>query len=431
VGIDKDDIDVLLSLASLCTRLHSIALPIYFARLEFDGSSLRLGFSKLMIKDHVSRILKGIRLSFPPFIQDLTSLTCHLYSFSRADFNGVLNLLDYVHAVSDINLRFGHGKSGSLAPELFSVLAAFGKKRCKSLNIVDLPQGHKQLRALEFQPWNTLESISIWVDDLSPEVLHWIVLSINSSPLRALELSIENQQDIQTLLSQSTAPYLKELWVIPQVPINEIMTFLSRHPGITKLHISADGDLPRKLDTYALRHLSSLSAAPAVVALLLSQPGRAPNLTYIHLFTDSSYTATQSWEMVYRDDDEMELIQVFALLQSYPRITFLSLTLFKRLGSKEWIRDLEKAAIDGLRQIRMLKVYTESRLVHLLPNFIRSLHDLIPLLFPHLGTLVVDVPATIVVEKLPIVRQLCAVCPTLSKISFSRAVDPTSVAPYL
>jgi hypothetical protein len=386
-----------------------------------------------MIPNHVSRILKGIRLSFPPYLEKLTSLTCELGRYPFSDLSAVLNLLDHVHAVSDIHVRFRPGKYRSLAPEFFPILAALGEKRCKSLHIVDLPRMYlKQTQAPEFRPCNTLKSISIWGDGFPPEVLHWIVSSINSSPLRKLELCISNQQDILNLLSQFKAPYLTELWAIHRIPINEIMTFLTEHPGITRLHISGE-DLPQKLDTYGLMHLTSLSAPPALVASLLSQPGRAPNLISIHLFTDVSqaYGATKSWETVYRDDNETELMQSFAVLQSYLRITNLSLTLFKRLGSTEWVRDLEKASIDGLRQIRMLKVYTERKLFRHIPNFIQSLHHFIPVLFPHLETLTVDVPATIVVEKPRIVRQLCAVCPTLSKISFSRAVPATSVALHL
>jgi hypothetical protein len=304
-----------------------------------------------------------------------------------------------------------------------------GEKSCKSLRIVNLPSGYECLS--KFQPCNTLETISISCNSLRYEAIAWIVPSINSSPLRTFELNIKKQRHTLNLLSQLEVPHLTELNICSQIPINEIMLFLSRHPGITRLLVPVDKDLPRKVDTYALTHLTFLAAAPAVVALLLSQPGRAPNLNYIHLFTDASSDATGCWETVYSDDDETELMQSFAVLQSYPRISNLSLTLFKRLGSAEWVGDLENASIDGLRQIRMLKVYTEPGLADLLPNFIQSLHYFIPLLFPHLGTLTVDVPATIIVEKPPLIQQLCAECPTLSKISFSRDVPAASVALYL
>jgi hypothetical protein len=329
----KDDNDVLLTLASICTRLHSIALSIYFARLGFDGSTLRLGYSEMSLAAHTSKILKGIRLSFfPPFPQNgLTSLECRFDSSSSEHFIGVMNLLDHIPVVSGVRLRF---RSYILASEFYSMLSALSDKSCKSLHIVNLPNGYECLP--EFRPSNILETVSISTCGyLRADAIDWIVPSINSSPLRTFELNIKKQWQTVNLLNQLEVPYLTELQIFSQIPINEIMLFLSRHPGITTLHVAVDEYMRQEVDTYALMHLTSLSAAPAVVASFLSQPGRAPNLTYIHLFTDSSSDATGCWETVYSDDDEMELMQSFAVLQSYPRIANLPLTLFKRLGSTE------------------------------------------------------------------------------------------------
>jgi hypothetical protein len=265
------------------------------------------------------------------------------------------------------------------------------------------------------------------------DTLDWLVLSVNSSPIRTLEMQLQNENNILALLFRLEVSNLTKLDVFFPTSIDKTMPFLRRHPRITHFHAAVDRCLPDQLDMCTSKHLTMLSATPDLVALLLSQPGRAPNLSKLHLFTDPSYDAKQSWEPQF-SGHEMELIQVFTALPNYPAISRLSLTIFEKLGSREW--DLEDGipgqtnSIRPLRQIKRFDVYTELELVHLLPDFIYSLPNFVPVLFPNLNELVVDVPEQSNVEKLPLVRQLHAACPKLN-ISFSRHISPRPITEYL
>jgi hypothetical protein len=439
-GIDADSEDDLITLASLCTRLHDIALPIYFARLglDADGLSLRLGYSGLSLIDHTLKVLKGIRLSLarrsgPAWLQRLTSLDC-LFKFGQttpAIFSTIQTLINHIHIISRLHLNFR--ASPLVDSEFYMMIMAVGDKSCTSLEIFNLPQGYRC--PLAFRPINTLKNVVITSDnDHIFDTLDWLVLSINSSPIRTLEMQLQNENHILALLFRLEVPNLTNLDVFFPTSIDKMMPFLRRHPRITDLHAAVDQCPPDKLDMCTFEHLTKLSATPDLVALLLSQPGRAPNLSKLHLFTDSSYCAKQCWEPRF-SGHEMELIQVFTALPNYPAIYSLSLTIFEKFGSREW--DLEDGitgqtnSLFPLRQIKRFDVYTELELVHLLPDFIYSLPNFVPVLFPSLKALVVDVPEKSNVEKLPLVRQLRVACPTLLKISFSRNISLRPITEYL
>jgi hypothetical protein len=335
-------------------------------------------------------------------------------------------LIDHIHIIASLRLNFRTTSCMAAMddPEFYMMIMAVGDKSCTFLQILNLPRRYRCPPG--FRPINTLKQVLITSNDVhSFDSLGWLILSINSSPIRTLELQLESENHIQMILLRLEVPNLTELVLFCPTPIFNILSFLRRHPRITLLHAAVDKCLPALLDMCTFEHLMALSATPAVVALLLSQPGRAPNLSELHLSTQTSCCSKRFWELAF-SGDEMELIQVFAALPNYPAISGLSLTIFEKFGIPGQINFMWP-----LPQIKCFEAYTEVEHVYLLPDFIHSLPNFIPVLFPSLKALVVDVPEKSNVEKRPLVQQLQTACLTLLNISFSRDISSRPITEYL
>jgi hypothetical protein len=207
------------------------------------------------------------------------------------------------------------------------------------------------------------------------------------------------------------------------------MDFLLRHPRVTKLHAAIDCSLAWTtclLDTQAFMHLTDLSATPDFVFLLLSEPGRAPNLTTIHLFTDSSWTCSAGcWEPRYIESNLMALLQTFTVFPNYPNIDSLTLTLCEQLGGEELIWDLrqrefkeQSGTVYALPQISSLSIFAEQELQHLIPGFLISFPDLVPMIFPSLTRLSIYRCEVNDAKKTLFSQRLYEACPKLSRILY-------------
>jgi hypothetical protein len=107
-----EDDNALIARASLCSQLHSIALPIYFTRIGCDGSSLFLGYySRLTFTDHARQVLKGIHLSLAlapdrKFKNGLTTFDCLFTEATSDAFVAIVTLLGHMPFTSSVRLRF-------------------------------------------------------------------------------------------------------------------------------------------------------------------------------------------------------------------------------------------------------------------------------------------------------------------------------------
>jgi hypothetical protein len=205
----KDD-DSLIALASLCTQLNTIALPIYFTCIRFDGSSLCMGYPGGPTLSYALKVLKGMCLSLAlaPGQKLKKGLTTLKYQFTgdttNDPFTALITLLDDIPYISSVDLHLGN--CTYLWPEFYPLMQALGGKSCTSLKITHFR--HQSPAPSLATPLPNLKTLYISGLGFSPIFQAWVISIMNSSPLRVLELELAPCAILKLFGSTVQVPYL-------------------------------------------------------------------------------------------------------------------------------------------------------------------------------------------------------------------------------
>jgi hypothetical protein len=415
----------LLALAVLCQRLNAVALAIYLSRSKVDGRILHL--STLGTPFHA---LKGVRLSFRYY--HLQSLLCYFSENIVEEMKEVQRTLESISTVGRVLLKFpiGVDMRKDRFPTLLALLDSLGGVSCTDFEAggtcVTFPE-----RSILPRPLLDLKTVSfICSPFLSPSFRQWTTQSLNSSPITNLYL--DDVINLHLFLASLKLPALLDCYIsCTRLPVQDLLTFLDRHPSITSLYVNR-GDyqlpVPQNSPMWSLPRLSYLSSRPDFIIYFLLSPQAVPSVTTVQLITGG---------LAQRPDklDFSSLGEAFILIAKQPKIVSLSLTLEASPEMRKWLR-VERhpsprslaPSVDKfhLRYITKLTVDEANGVVDLIPQWLA--------LFPSLENLVIicyqNRELDSKSQKASFVKLIHEYCPTLNTISFDRW-SPTSVAQWL
>ena len=296
------DLDGLLALCSLCNRLHCIALPIFFDRTGFNGSSVTV--RDRSIENVFVKISKAIRLSFTAM--KLDHLDCMLNVQERGvvqKMKDLRELFNKLTLVSCVDLRFIGAPKGTTFPSVFfALLNSLENTKCVRLHIQPPTLRHYSAgigSKKDWKPVHTCTEIHISMNvtvSLCEAFMKWLVLSINSSPIQIFKFSSTQNRDearLPFLLDRVDLPHLTELHISTVVRPDDFDRILSKHSIIQLLCVTLPYR-PSMYDRYSshrqesypynLPHLTRLAAPPSVIGYILAQ-GKTPTLHAIHIQT--------------------------------------------------------------------------------------------------------------------------------------------------
>jgi hypothetical protein len=291
------DLDGLLALACLCSRLHRIALPILFDRTGFNGSSVSVRDQRF--GDAFVKISKAIRLSLT------TTKLDHLDCILSVEERGVTvrmkelrKLFSQPTLVSRVDLRFADAARGTVFPgTFFALLNSLANTKCDRLHIRFPRLSYYSAgigRKVEWKPVHTCKEITISMEFFVEALLKWLVLSINSSPIqtfrfynnpRACDTTIKTALP-QLLLDHVELPHLTKLHISTIVAGEDILKILTRHSTVQTFNFNPPSiqnwDVSQESSVCTLPCLTRL-AAPAGLVCRISAQGVAPKLHTVHL----------------------------------------------------------------------------------------------------------------------------------------------------
>jgi hypothetical protein len=419
-----DDED-LLALAVLCQRLNAIALAIYLSRSNVDGPDLHL--SSVATPFHC---LKGVRLSFRYY--HLQSILCYFSENIVEEMKEVQRTLESISTVRAVSLNFPLGvdlREDRFPTSLSLLLDSLGGKSCADFeagsSCFTLPE-----QSIRARPLLDLKSVTFLRSPfLSPLFREWTIQSLNSSLITYLYL--DDVINLHLFLASLKLPTLLDCHISStRLPVQDLLTFLNRHPSITSLHVNR-GDYQLQVlpnpPTWSLPHLSYLSSRPELIIYLLLSPQAVPSLTTVELITG---------DLRQRPDklNFSSLKEAFISIAKQRKIVSLSLTLEASPEMREWLRVdrhswSQAASVDKfqLRHITQLTLEEARGVVDLIPPWL--------ILFPSLEKLVIDCYENRELEsktqQASFVKLIHEYCPTLNTILFGHWSRATSVAQWL
>jgi F-box domain len=224
--------DDLVALARLSAHLHRIALPMYFERIGFDGSTLKLGGSQGM----PFKVLKRLRLSFT--LEKLKSVHCvFTYTGTLDDVREIRKFIALVPAVSSLSLSlpvirpFFDVYSESVIETLFALIDTLHDKSCNRLEIIHLrlPDYQNLTGLTKLRPVETFQEVILQgiydqreADPItsSPQslFLDWLILSMNNSPIHTFKFTGQNSYTLSALLDRAVLPHLTKILCIHGYP---------------------------------------------------------------------------------------------------------------------------------------------------------------------------------------------------------------------
>jgi len=265
----------LYSLALLCKRLHTIALPIYLARFNISPHYPYLA-------NHNFEGIKGLRIAL--FITKLQSLE---FSIPGTPILSVQRLAERMSSITSARLTTIHEycdgpKQIKPFKNFMDVLA---QKSCEDLAILgSCDWGQETVRNVRIRLFRSLRTVTFKANFLfTASFRKWTIGSLNASQIHSLYLSA-TAAALADILPHLTLPSLGTFSLeCLGLSFTTLTAFLARHESVLTLEIDSPLLLDGPFPVGVLPYLSKIKGGVQLFLHLNSKPNALPKLNVVKI----------------------------------------------------------------------------------------------------------------------------------------------------